>query len=157
MRLTDRIEPGKWFRLCLALCFGAFLLLFGGQGLLACFRLTWRNGVAMGLALTGLFSGLGCVVLALLWVVKAGLPRSIKVLAVVLALAGTLWLLTVGLVWAAFSYGYGERVLMHEGQKLVEEKLVWLDVSYRYYQYHGPLVRGMDDIPFPYEQEPLEG
>lgn len=139
----------RWLGWAATVFVAAVVLLSGGNSLLERFGLTWRNGVALSLCLVILASGLAGAALTLLCLLPRQMPDLAPVLrwmvkggAVVCAGLAAFYGLTFGLIFTGLAYGAPERVVEYQGQTLVEEKDSWLDTTYNYYEYHGPLVRG---------------
>lgn len=139
----------RWLGWAATVFVAAVVVLSGGNSLLERFGLTWRNGVARSLCLVILASGLAGAALTLLCLLPRQMPDLAPVLrwmvkggAVVCAGLAAFYGLTFGLIFTGLAYGAPERVVEYQGQTLVEEKDSWLDTTYNYYEYHGPLVRG---------------
>lgn len=118
-------RPGKR-RVLLALFAAAAALaavLFGGRRLLEQNGLTYRTWLLEGLSIV-------------LW--AAGLALGLYCLVCVM-LCGTI----IGGLWAA---GPGEEVGFYHGRQVVQGRWTWMETSYNLYEYHGPLVRGVNSI-----------
>ena len=125
--------------------------------------MTWRCLPAILLCVVILFSG----ILGIWFTLACFLPLELKELAPVLRLASkaaalicgallVFYALTFGTLVAVFGFGGEERVVMYEGQKLVEEEDGWIDTIYDYYEYHSPLFRGRERL-FSTSYERLQG
>ena len=136
-------------------------VLFGGQWLLERRGLTWRSGPQYILCVLTWVSGLAAGVLTVRDGPKVFRRRRAPVtwgirLFSVACLFMAMWFGTIGGgLWAA---GPLETVGEYRGEKVVQGKWVWLDVSYELYEYRGALVRGSESIawgegPF-FEEEP---
>lgn len=132
---------------------GSAALLGGGGLLLRQLGLAWRNGPAATLALAFLVSGLAVTILTVDCLIPLEMPdvapilrRTIKGTALVCAMLILFYAVTMGAIFGMFVFGGDERVLDYEGQKLVEVDDSFLDPVYNYYEYHGPLLRGAQQI-----------
>lgn len=139
----------------------ALVLFFGGLILLGFFRMTWRSLPSMILLGTLLVSGwmgivltMGCF-LPMEW---PGIPAPLRwvskgaaLLFATVVILETLWFGPLLIVWG---FGGEERVVEYEGKTLLEVDESFLEPDYRYYLYHGPLVRGTERLY--HEYEPLD-
>lgn len=141
--------PGKW-RKRLGVAFltmaAPALLLFLGNWLLDKLDLAWRNSLAWGFALAA-WAGLAAVLVcaALCLGEKLGRHRIWKLILGVVALCVSLSALYWCALFASLSFG-SERVIQHEGARVVEVDRSFLDPQFSYYAYHGPLVRGSEQL-----------
>ena len=132
---------------------GSLLLLLGGEVVLGCFELTWRNLPETLLWMTALVSGF----LGLLFILGCFLPLELpkwprllrwssKLLALVCAGLVVYHAVLFSFVLALFAQGEKEQVVEYQGQTLVEVDVGFLDPLYNYYAYHGPLLRGSERL-----------
>lgn len=139
--------PGKWrkrFGWSMMVLFSAVLLLFPGSWLLGKLELAWRSGTVWALVLAAGGGIIAVLVYINCWLAEKSHP-VLQLLAGALAFCMGLTLLFYGFIFTAFAVG-GERVIRHEGKKVVEVDRSFLDPLYQYYDYHGPLIRGSDSI-----------
>lgn len=124
----------------------AFLLaavLFGGSWLLQRYELAWRFWWKLLLAVLLWCDGLAVGALTAYFIsraVKNAVLRSFFPVAAALCLVIAMG---VGTIWGGFWIGPAtEEIKIYHGEKVVEEKYTWLDLTYTYYEYKGPFVRG---------------
>ena len=141
----------------------AGVVLIGGELAGNLLGVTWRNLPAILLCAVMLFSGiagiwftLACFLPLELKGLTPALCRTAKVAALVFGALLVFYALTFGMLVAVFGFGGKERVVVYEGQKLVEEENGWLDTIYDYYEYRGPLLRGKERL-FSTTYERLQG
>lgn len=131
----------------------SLLFLLGGEVLLGCFGLTWRNLPAAFLWTVALISGFLCVLLTLgcflplelhRW--PAALRWGTKITALVCAVLVVYHAAIFGFLLLVFAWGEREQVVEYQGQTLVEVDAGFLDPLYDYYAYHGLLFRGSERL-----------
>lgn len=146
---TSRDRNQRWLALWVGLFLGALGLLAPGSWTLNLLGLAWRSTAlyTLGLLLAG--SGLAvlvCTVRCFQAQIRGrGDSQSGDGVLIVIARAAcgliivvSVWLGPLMLVLAADS----DRTVIWEGQKAVEVNTTWMDPSFDYYAYHGPIVRG---------------
>ena len=142
-----RGKPRRTLVWVLVLLAAVLLLWLAGERILAVFGLAWRSWVrslltgALGLlALFGIFQTAEC------YLAQSHTDRLAGQIVVgVSVLVVTGCLVTVGLPGWFLSL-HPERTVSWQGQTLLEEDSGFLDPAYSYYEYHGPLVRGLEAV-----------
>lgn len=120
----------------------ALALHFGGNLALSFFGLAWRSLPGRILPTVLLGSSLTWILLALccFWAWEDfDLYKTVVGLFAAVAFLIVLWM---GLFTVGFRYSREERIVECQGQNLVEACDNFPNISYTYYEYHGPLVRG---------------
>lgn len=158
--LFDRRSQGrKWLVAWVVLFLTVLALLVPGSLALNLFGLAWRSRVACGLVLLTAGAALGVLFQTLccfrrLLAGKRALMQGAAMAAagaacglVVLLMA---WLGLIMLVFAANS----DRAVTWKGQTVVEVNESFPDPLFRYYDYHGPIVRGGRQLE--YSTHPVE-
>ena len=132
--------------------FGVFLLagiLFGGQGLLGQYDLSWRQATKSVIALF-----LWCAGLAVSCLTAYYIPRAVRQGSVVVRRC----LCGVTVLCLVFAMGFGalagglwigpssDEVIVYHGVKAVQEESGWFDEYTAIYEYHSPFTRGKKAI-----------
>ena len=145
-------------------CGGAGLALLAGGGLSGGPELVWRNLPAGVLSAAVLLCGSACALCTAECTISremagvgAGLRRLMKGTVAAGALLAVFYALTMGSFLALFAFQGEERVLEYRGETLVEVDDSFLDPIYRYYEYHGPLLRGKECLYTRWERLESDG
>ena len=130
---------------------GTLLLWAGGGRLLEALGLAWRDRMEWTFALLlGLFGVWGIVCdVRCLWELLERHPAVQAVSNLLASLAGIALVLILGLYGALFMSlgGCDARVVTLEDRgRAVERVEGFLETYYAYYDYHGPFVRGREDL-----------
>lgn len=151
--LYGRGKDRKHLAIAAAVLCGSLFLFLGGEVILGCFDLTWRNLPAAVLMSTALGSGFVGLLLTLGCFLPMELPKwprvllwSSKLLSLVCAGLVVYHALLYGFLMLMFALRDEEKVIEHQGQVLVEVDTGFLDPIYDYYEYCGPLFRGNERL-----------
>lgn len=149
--LFDRRSQGRGpLRIWVILFLGALALLAPGSLTLNLFGLAWRSRVVQTLVLLVGGAGLGVLVQTFRCFRTLLAGRSVPVRGAALAVTGIACALVVllaawlGLLLLIFSWS--DRVVTWEGQTVVEVDESFPDPLFRYFDYHGPIVRGSGQL-----------
>lgn len=151
--LYGRGKDRRHLAIAAAVLCGSLLLFLGGEVILGCFGLTWRNlpasflmTAALGSGFLGLLLTLGCFLPMELPKWPRVLRWSSKLLTLICAGLVVYHALLYGFLLLVFALRDQEQVVEYQGHTLVEVDTGFLDPQYDYYEYHGPFFQGNERL-----------